>query len=78
MGWELMKILMTLLGFPGILRDPRDVKTCLTSECFLANRTSIATLKLVLKRGTVPTFRGGLTSRLWFLFDILPRIVYHA
>ena|SRR5579872_5341361 len=60
------------------LRDPRDLKTRLTSECFLTNRSSNANLVLVLKRGTVSIFRGGLTGRLSLLFDTLPRIHYHA
>jgi len=60
------------------LRDPRDLKTCLTSECFLTTCSSSAILNLVLKRGTVSIFRGGLTSRLSLLSDTPPRIVYHA
>src|SRR5260370_14967096 len=46
------------------LRDPRDVKTCLTREWFLTSPSSDGTLRLVLKRGSVPVFQGGLTSRL--------------
>jgi hypothetical protein len=60
------------------LRDPRDLRISLTSEWFLTSRWSSAIVKLVLKRGAVSIFRGGLTSRLSLLFDILPRIVYHA
>ena len=60
------------------LRDPRDLKSCLASESFLTSRWSSAILKLVLKRGTVSIYRGGLTSRLSLLLDLLPRIVHHV
>jgi len=60
------------------LRDPRDVKICLTRDWFLTSRSLDATLKVVLKRGTVPVFQGGLTGRLSLLSGILPRIVNHA
>src|SRR5438105_4594271 len=46
------------------LRDPRDVKTCLTQEWFLTNSSAGGTLKMVLKRGTAPICQGGLTGRL--------------
>jgi hypothetical protein len=59
------------------LRDPRDLRITLTREWFLTNRMSGGILKLVLKRGTV-SFLGGLLGRLSLLFDILPRIAYHA
>jgi hypothetical protein len=59
------------------LRDPRDLRTCLTGEWFLTNRSSDATLKLVLKRGTAP-FLGGLTSRLSLLPNILPGVARHV
>jgi hypothetical protein len=62
----------------AVLRDPRDVKTCLTREWFLTIPSSEGTLKLVLKRGSVSVFQGGLTSRLSFLYGILPWIVYHV
>ena len=58
------------------LRDPRDVKTCLTLKWFLTNSSSDGMLKLVLKRGTAPIFQGGLSGRLSFLADILSRVVY--
>ena len=38
---------------------------------------SDGTLKLVLKRGTVP-FLGGLIGRLSLLCEILPRVVHFA
>ncbi|PYX27728.1 MAG: hypothetical protein DMG77_18170 [Acidobacteria bacterium] len=60
------------------LRDPRDIKTCLTRAWFLTDRSSDGTLKVVLKRGTALVFQGGLTSRLSFLPDILLRGLYHA
>ena len=59
-------------------RDPRDFKTSLTGECSLTSCSPSATFKLVLKRGTVSIFRGGLTSRLLLLSHIPPRIAYHA
>jgi len=59
------------------LRDPRDIRTCLTRKSSLTHPSPDATLKLVLKRGTAP-FSGGLTSRLWFFCDILPRVSHHA
>jgi hypothetical protein len=62
----------------AVLRDPRDLRTRLTIEWFLTNRSSDATLKVVLKRGSVPFFQGGLTGRLSLLFDVPPRIVSHA
>jgi len=58
------------------LRDPRDVKTCLTRGRFLTDPSSSGTLKVVLKRGAAPIFQGGLISRLSLLCDILPRIAY--
>jgi hypothetical protein len=39
---------------------------------------SSAMLKMVLKRGTVSIFQGGLTSRLLHLHDTLPRSSSHA
>jgi hypothetical protein len=44
----------------------------------LTSPSPVATLEVVLKRGTVPVFEGGLNSRLLLLFDILPRVVNHA
>jgi hypothetical protein len=58
------------------VRDSRGVKTCLTGEWFLTGASPDGTLQLVLKRGTVPVFQGGLTSRLSFLSAILPRVDY--
>ena len=52
------------------LRDPRDFRTCLTREWFLTNLSSNGILKLVLKRGPIPVFQGGLTGRLSLLPDI--------
>jgi hypothetical protein len=60
------------------LRDPREVKTCLTRAWFLTDPSPNGTLKVVLKRGTAPIFQGGLMSRLSFLRNIPPRIVQHA
>jgi hypothetical protein len=60
------------------LRDPRDVKTCLSREWFLTSPSSDGTLKLVLKRGTVPLFQGGLTSRFSLLSNILHGVAHHA
>jgi len=54
------------------------VRSCLTRECLLLNPPADANFKSVLKRGTVPVTEGGLTSRLSLLFDILPRVIYHA
>jgi len=56
--------------------DLRDIKTCLTLESFLAIRSCDATLKLVLKRGTV--FSGGLTGRPSLLPETLPGVAHHA
>ena len=60
------------------LRDPRDVKTHLSREWFLTSPSSEGILRLVLKRGTVPLFQGGLTSRLSLLSNILPGVAHHA
>ncbi len=60
------------------LRDPRDVKTCLTRARFLTDMSPNGTVKVVLKCGTAPIFQGGLISRLSLLRDIPPRIVHHA
>lgn len=49
------------------LRDPRDVKTPLAEEWFLTDPPSSDSFKLVLKRGTAPIFKGGLTGRLSLL-----------
>jgi hypothetical protein len=57
------------------LRDPRDLRSCLTSEWFLTNRTLDGILNSVLKCGTAPVL-GGLTGRLLLLSDILPPVVY--
>src|SRR5580704_4262458 len=54
------------------LRDPQDVKTCLTREWFLTSPSSDGTVKLVLKRGTVPVCQGGPSGRLSLLSNILP------
>jgi hypothetical protein len=43
----------------------------------LTKRSSDASLRLVLKRGTAP-FLGGLISRLSLLSNILPRIIFHG
>jgi len=59
------------------LRDPRDLRNCLTREWFLTNRTSGGILNLVLKRGTAP-FQGGLIGRLSHLSYILPGVPHHA
>jgi hypothetical protein len=59
------------------LRDSRELKNYLTSEWFLTNRLSDASLRLVLKRGTAP-FLGGLISRLSLLSNILPRTLSHG
>jgi hypothetical protein len=56
----------------------RNTKSILTGEWFLTNRTSDGTLKLVLKRGTVSVFRGGLTGRLSLFPDNLPPVAFHA
>jgi hypothetical protein len=58
------------------LRDPRDLKACLCHEWFLTRPLSLGILKLVLKRGSVSFFQGGLTSRLSFLSNLLPGSVY--
>ena len=60
------------------LRDPRDVKTCLTRERFLTSSSSDGILKLVIKRGSVPVFQGGLTSRLSLLYNIPHEAAHHA
>ncbi len=60
------------------LRDPRDVKTCLTQEWFLTNSSAGGILKLVLKRGTVPIFQGGLTGRLSLLSNMPSGVAHHA
>jgi hypothetical protein len=44
----------------------------------LTHSSSNANLKLVLKRGTVRIFQGGLTSRLSLLSYIPPGPFYHA
>src|ERR1700733_5951605 len=56
------------------LRGPRGPRNCLNNERFLTNSFPDGSLKLVLKRGTVSIFQGGLTSRLSLLCCILPRI----
>ncbi len=60
------------------LRDPRDVKTCLTQEWFLTNSSAGGTLKMVLKRGTAPIFQGGLTGRLSLLSNMPSGVAHHA
>jgi len=60
------------------LRGPRNLRICLTNERFLTNSSPDANLNLVLKRGTVSIFQGGLTSRLSLLCCILPRIFHHV
>ena len=60
------------------LRDPRDVKTCLTHGWFLTRPSSDDSLKLVLERGTAPIVQGGLNGRLSLLSNILPRVAHHA
>ncbi len=60
------------------LRDPRYLKSCFVGQRSLTNPSPSATVKLVLKRGTVSIFRGGLISRLSLLFDFLPWIAHHA
>lgn len=60
------------------LCDPRDVKTCLTREWFLTSPSPDGILKLVLKRGSMPVFQGGLTSRLSLLSNTLPGVAHHA
>jgi hypothetical protein len=60
------------------VRDPRDVKTCLTGEWFLTSPWSDSSMKVVLKRGTVSVVRGGLTGRLSLLSNILPGVAHHA
>ncbi len=62
----------------AVLRDPRDVKTCLICRWFLTSTSPDGTLKLVLKRGTVAISQGGLTGRLSLLSNILPRVAHHA
>ena len=59
------------------LRDPRDFKTCLSSEWFLTSPSSEGILDVVLKRGTAP-FLGGLTSRLSLLSTIPTRTVHNG
>jgi len=59
------------------VRDPRDLSTLLARNSLLTPLWSEGNLKLVLKRGPLP-FLGGLTSRLSLLYDILPRVFYHA
>jgi hypothetical protein len=44
----------------------------------LTSLPSDASLNLVLKRGTAPVFRGGLTSRLSLLSAIPPRNFHNA
>ena len=59
------------------LRDPRDLRVALTSECSLTNRSSDAKLNLVLKRGTSTIPRRPPWPP--FAFSGIPlRIVYHA
>jgi hypothetical protein len=60
------------------INDLHSVRTSLTCEYFLLNTSSDATLKLVLNRGPVPHFQGGLASRLSLLFDILTGAAHHA
>lgn len=60
------------------VRDPRDLSALLPYNSLLTHRSSAGNLKVVLKRGPVPSFQGGLTSRLSLLHDILPPVVYHA
>jgi hypothetical protein len=62
----------------AVLRDPWDFRITLTSECFLTTCRSSAMLRMVLKRGTVSIFQGGLTSRLLHLQDTLPWISSHG
>jgi len=60
------------------ITDSLGVRTCLTRDYFLLNRSSDATFKLVLKRGPVSVFQGGPTSRLSLLPDILPGVAHHG
>jgi hypothetical protein len=55
-----------------------EVKICLTREYFLLKRSSDGTFNLVLKRGAVPIFQGGLISRLSLFSAIPSRIVHNA
>jgi hypothetical protein len=58
------------------VRDPRDVKVCLSREWFLTEQLSAGSFKLVLKRGTVSIFQGGLTGRLSLLSTILTGVTH--
>ena len=60
------------------VRDPRDLSTLVARNSLLTHRSSAGNLKVVLKRGPITIFQGGLTSRLSLLHDILPPVVYHA
>jgi hypothetical protein len=59
------------------VRDPRDIRTCSTRKSSLTHSSANAKFRKVLKRGLAP-FLGGLTSRLLFFCDVLPRVSYHA
>jgi hypothetical protein len=56
--------------------DPREVKVCLSREWFLMEQFSAGSFKLVLKRGAVSIFQGGLTGRLSLLSTILTGVAH--
>jgi hypothetical protein len=60
------------------LRDPWDVKSHLSGGRFLTNLPADDTFRLVLKRGTVSVFEGGLIGRLSLLAYIPQGITRHA
>src|ERR1700731_1144979 len=60
------------------LRDLRYVKACLTREWFLTRPSSNGTFRLVLKRGSVSVFQGGLISRLSLLSNIPLGVAHHV
>jgi hypothetical protein len=60
------------------LANPRKVRGFSWREYFLTEGTPNGGLDLVLKRGLLSNFQGGLTGRLLLLLEIPPRIVLHA
>jgi len=59
------------------LRDPQEIRRHSTGKRLLTHPSSDASLKMVLKRGPASSL-GGLTSRLSYFYDILPRVFSHV
>jgi hypothetical protein len=58
------------------VRDPREFRVCLSREWCLTEQLSAGIFKLVLKRGAVSIFQGGLTGRLSLLSTILTGVAH--